>query len=109
MQWVFLGIAIVAEVAATSALKASNGFSQLVPSIVVVVGYALSFFLLSLALKTMSVGVCYAIWSGVGIVFISLIGYVAFHQTLDAPALVGMALIAAGVFVINAFSQSATH
>ena len=109
MNWLYLAIAIVAEVIATSALKASDGFSRLAPSIVVVVGYAIAFSCLSLTLRTIPVGVAYAIWSGVGIVLIALVGYFSFNQALDAPALIGMALILAGVLVINLFSQSAAH
>mgnify|MGYP000942937033 CR=1 FL=1 len=107
IEWGYLAVAIVAEVIATSALKASESFSRLGPSIVVVVGYALAFFMLSLTLRAIPVGVAYAIWSGVGIVLISLVGWVAFGQVLDAGALVGMGLIIAGVAVINLFSQTA--
>jgi small multidrug resistance pump len=107
--WLCLGIAIVAEVVGTSALTASDGFSKPVPSIVVVIGYALAFYLLSLTLKTIPVGVAYAVWSGVGVALIALIGWLVYGQRLDAPALLGMALIVAGVLVINLFSASARH
>jgi small multidrug resistance pump len=107
IEWGYLTVAIVAEVIATSALKASESFSRLVPSIVVVAGYAVAFFMLSLALRAIPVGVAYAVWSGVGIVLISLVGWLAFGQMLDAPAVIGMALIIAGVVVINLFSQTA--
>ena len=106
MQFVYLAIAIVAEVVATSALKASNGFTAWQPSVVVVIGYAVSFYFLSLALRTIPVGVAYAIWSGVGIVLISVIAWVIYRQALDAAAIVGMALIIAGVAVINLFSTT---
>jgi len=109
VNWLYLAIAIVAEVIATSALKASDGFSRLAPSIVVVVGYGIAFTCLSLTLRTIPVGVAYAIWSGVGIVLIALVGYFAFNQVLDAAALIGMALILAGVLIINLFSRSAAH
>jgi small multidrug resistance pump len=109
MQFVYLGIAIVAEVIATSALKASQGFRVLGPSVLVVAGYAVSFYFLSLTLKTMSIGIAYAIWSGVGLVLISLVAWWLYGQALDAAALVGMALIAAGVAVINLFSKSVGH
>lgn len=109
MQFVYLVIAIVAEVAATTALKASDGFKVLLPSAIVVVGYAVSFYFLSLTLKTMSIGVAYAIWSGVGLVLISLAAWWLYGQALDAAALAGMALIAAGVAVINLFSRSVSH
>ena len=108
-DWMYLAVAIVAEVIATSALKASDGFSRLAPSVVVVIGYVIAFVCLSLTLRTIPVGVAYAIWSGVGIVLISLVGYFAFSQALDAAALVGMALIVAGVLVINLFSRTAGH
>ena len=107
IEWGYLATAIVAEVIATSALKASESFSRLGPSIVVVAGYGLAFFTLSLTLRAIPVGVAYAIWSGVGIVLISLVGWLMFGQVLDAGAIVGMGLIIAGVAVINLFSQTA--
>ena len=106
MPFAYLALAILAEVVGTSALKASNGFTVWAPSAVVVVAYAVSFYFLSLALRTIPVGVAYAIWSGVGIVLISTIGWVAFRQRLDAAALVGIVLIIAGVAVINLFSST---
>ncbi|MET0856046.1 MAG: SMR family transporter [Telluria sp.] len=106
-KWVILGIAIVAETIATSAMKSSEGFTRLVPSMIVVTGYAVAFYFLSLTLKTIPVGIAYAIWSGVGIVLISLAGWALFGQKLDAPALIGMALIISGVVVMNVFSTSA--
>jgi small multidrug resistance pump len=109
MQFIYLAIAIVAEVAATSALKASAGFRVLLPSLIVIVGYAVSFYFLSLTLKTMSIGIAYAIWSGVGLVLISVVAWWLYGQALDAAALIGMALIAAGVAVINLFSRSVGH
>ena len=109
MTWLYLAFAIVAEVAATSALKASEGFTRLGPSVLVVVGYGIAFFLLSLTLRTISVGVAYAIWSGAGIVLITLIAWVFQGQKLDAPAIGGMALIIAGVLVMNLWSKSAAH
>ena len=109
VQWLFLSIAIVSEVVATSALKSSNGFTQLWPSIIVVAGYAAAFFFLSLTLRTMPVGVAYAIWSGAGIVLITLIAWLVFGQRLDLPALFGLALIIAGAVVLNVFSKSINH
>ena len=97
-------IAILSEVAATSALKACDGFKNLGPSIVVVIGYGSAFYFLSLALKTIPMGVAYAIWSGIGIVLISLVGWLAYDQKLDLAALAGMGLIIAGVFVLNVLS-----
>ena len=108
-QWLFLSIAIISEVVATSALKSSNGFSQLWPSIVVIAGYAAAFFFLSLTLRTIPVGIAYAIWSGVGIVLIAVIGWLVLGQALDPPAIVGLALIIMGVVVLNVFSKSLTH
>ena len=109
MHWLYLAIAIVAEVTATSFLRASDGFTRLVPSIVVMIGYGLAFFFLSLTLKDIPVGVGYAIWSGVGVTLIATIGWIFLGQKLDAPAIVGMALIVAGVVVMNQFSKKVTH
>ena len=106
---VYLTIAIIGEVIATSFLRASAGFTQLVPTAVVVVGYGVTFYFFSLALQTIPVGIGYAIWSGVGIVLVSIIAYFAYGQSLDVPALVGIGLILAGVLVINLFSQSSAH
>lgn len=108
-NWVFLFFAIVSEVAGTSALKASEGFTRLWPSVIVVVGYGIAFYLLSLTLRTIPVGVAYAVWSGIGIVLITLVGWLVFGQKLDAAALIGIALIAAGVAVMNVFSSTAGH
>jgi len=108
-NWLFLGGAILAEVIATSALKASEGFSRLGPSALVVAGYGIAFYLLSLTLRTIPVGIAYAVWSGVGIVLISAIGWFRFGQSLDMPALIGIALIVAGVVVLNVFSKSVAH
>ena len=107
--YLYLAIAIVAEVAATSALKASEGFTRLGPTLIVVAGYGLAFYCLSLVLRTVPVGIAYAIWAGVGIVLIALIGWLVLRQPLDAPAVVGIALIVAGVVVIQLFSKSTAH
>jgi small multidrug resistance pump len=104
-----LAIAIVAEVVATTALKASDGFSRIAPSVVVVAGYAAAFYFLSLTLRTIPVGVAYAVWSGVGIVLIVALGWLIHGQTLDLAAVAGMALIIAGVLVINLLSNAAGH
>lgn len=106
MPYVYLAIAIVFEVIGTSALKESDGFTRLGPSLITAGAYAISFTLLGLTLKTIPVGLAYAMWSGVGIVLITIIGWLRFNQSLDTPALLGLALIIAGVVVINAFSQS---
>ncbi len=109
MHWTYLAIAIVTEVIATSALKATAGFTRVAPAIIVVLGYGVSFYCLALTLRTVPVGLTYAIWSGVGIVLISLIGFVVYRQTLDAAAIAGIVLIIAGVLVINLFSRSMPH
>lgn len=105
--YAWLGIAIVAEVIGTSTLKASEGFTRLLPSVVTAIGYGVAFYCLSHSMKTVPVGVGYAIWSGVGIVLITAIAWIAFKQRLDLPALAGMGLIISGVLVINLFSKSA--
>lgn len=107
--YLYLGAAIVAEVIATSLLKTSEGFTRLWPSVATVIGYAISFYCLAQTLGSIPTGVAYAIWSGVGIVLISLIAWLVFGQALDAPALLGMGLIVAGVLVINLFSKSVAH
>ncbi len=107
MNWLYLAIAIVSEVVATSALKASAGFTRLYPSLLVVGGYALAFYFLSLTLRTIPVGVAYAIWSGVGVVLVCLLGWLVYGQKLDMPAVAGIGLIVAGVVVLNAFSSAA--
>ena len=109
MKWVYLLLAIVSEVVATSALKSSESFSRLWPSVLTVVGYGVAFYLLSLTLREMPVGIAYAIWSGVGIVLVSLAAVVLFGQKLDLPALIGMGLIVTGVIVINVCSKSVVH
>lgn len=107
--WLTLAAAIVAEVVGTSFLKASHGFTKPLPVLAVVVGYGLSFYLLSLTLQTIPVGVAYAVWSGVGLVLIATIGWLAYGQSLDLPAFIGMGLILAGVVVLNIFSTAAAH
>jgi small multidrug resistance pump len=109
MEWIYLLIAISAEVTATSTLKLTEGFTKLAPSIVVGAGYIVSFFFLSLTLKHFSVGITYAIWSGVGIVFVSIIAYFFYKQNLDLPAMIGIGLIIIGIAVINLFSKSIAH
>ncbi|WP_456282473.1 SMR family transporter [Cupriavidus sp. JZ107] len=109
MHWIYLAIAIIAEVIATTALKAAAGFTRPLPSLVVVTGYAIAFFCLSLTLRSVPIGIAYAIWSGVGIVLVSVAAWLLFGQRLDLPALLGIALIMAGVLVINLWSKSVTH
>jgi len=108
MAYVYLIIAIAAEVAATSALKASEEFSKLLPSIIVVVGYSTSFYFLALTLRHLPIGIAYALWSGLGIILVTLVGIVIYHQTPDLPALIGMGFIITGVAIINIFSTM-TH
>ena len=105
----FLVIAIFAETVGTSALQASQQFTRLAPSVIVVIAYAFAFYFLAFALKFMPVGIAYAIWSGLGIVFIAIIGFTIFGQRLDLPALLGITLILTGILVIHLFSSSATH
>ncbi|HEV2514725.1 MULTISPECIES: SMR family transporter [unclassified Devosia] len=109
IAYAYLAVAIVAEVIATTALRAADGFTQLWPSLISIVGYVVAFYFLSLTLRSMPVGIAYAIWSGVGIVLISLAGWLIYKQLLDLPALIGMGLIMAGVIVINLFSKTAVH
>jgi len=106
MGYIYLAIAIAAEVIATSALKASEEFSRLWPSVLTCIGYAIAFYALSLSLRTISVGVAYAIWSGLGIVLITIVGWVFFRQSIDAAGALGMAMIVAGVAVIQLFSAT---
>jgi small multidrug resistance pump len=109
LHYVYLAIAIVAEVIATSALTKSDNFSRLAPSLMAIAGYAIAFWFLSILLRTMPTGVVYAIWSGVGIVLIAAVGWVWFKQALDVPAMIGVSLIVAGVVVVNMFSESVRH
>ncbi|HEY0843825.1 MAG TPA: multidrug efflux SMR transporter [Noviherbaspirillum sp.] len=109
MHWLYLAIAILSEVVATSVLKAADGFTRLVPSMIVIAGYACSFYFLSLTLRGIPLGIAYAVWSGVGLALVSLIGWIVYHQPLDGPALIGIGLIVAGVMVLNLFSKSVPH
>lgn len=109
MNWLYLGIAIVAEVIGTTALKATDGFSRIVPSLIVAIAYGASFFFLSLTLKTIPVGIAYAVWSGVGIVLIVLAGWWLYGQAIDAAGMVGIAFIGAGVVILNTLSKTSVH
>lgn len=102
----YLAVAIVSEVIATSALKASQGFSRPLPLLVVVAGYGLAFYCLSLTLRAIPLGVAYAVWSGVGIALITLVGWVVYKQALDIGAIIGIALIICGVVVLQLFSKA---
>jgi small multidrug resistance pump len=108
-QWIFLSVAILSEVIATSTLKATGEFTRVLPSIIVVVGYTCSFYFLTLTLRTIPIGIAYAIWSGVGVSLIALAAWVFYGQELDLPAFVGIALIVAGVVVLNVFSKALPH
>lgn len=105
MAFLYLALAIVAEVVATSALKATEGFTRPGPTLIVVVGYAIAFYMLSLVLRTMPVGIAYAIWAGLGIVLVALVGLVVYGQRPDLPAVIGIGLIVAGVVTIQLFSS----
>ena len=109
MNYWLLFLAIVAEVIATSALKASDGFTKFIPGIIVVAGYGAAIYLLSLVLRSLPVGITYAIWAGLGIVLIVIVGAIAFKQIPDLPAIIGMTLIVAGVLIINIFSKTVSH
>jgi small multidrug resistance pump len=109
MTYLYLAVAILAEVIATSSLRACEGFTRLWPSVVVVAGYAIAFYFLSLTLRSMSVGIVYAIWSGAGIILVSIIAWILFGQKLDVAAIIGISLIITGVAVINLFSKSVAH
>lgn len=106
---IFLAVSIIMEVIATTALKASDGFTRLLPGVVTVICYAIAFWCLTIPMKTMPTGVIYAIWSGAGIVLIGLVSWIVYGQKLDMPAITGMALIIGGVLVINLFSRSLEH
>lgn len=107
--YLLLLVAIVAEVVATSALKASENFTRLLPSLIVVIGYGAAFTCLSLTLRTLPLGVAYAIWSGVGTALVAVVGWLVYKQQLDLPAVLGIALIIAGTIVLNLFSKVSTH
>lgn len=106
MPWLYLIIAITGEVIGTTALKASDGFSRVGPSVIVVIGYAIAFYFLALVLRTVPLGVTYAIWSGVGVAAVTLIGWLVYGQRLDLPAVLGIGLIVAGVMVLNLWSSA---
>ncbi|MBB3192304.1 DMT family transporter [Halomonas cerina] len=109
MTYVYLALAIVAEVIATSALKASDSFTRLWPSVTVVVGYGLAFYLLALVLRSLPVGIAYAFWAGLGIVLVTLVGLLVYGERPDLPALLGLAMIIGGVVVIQVFSSVSAH
>lgn len=109
MTYLYLALAIIAEVVATSALKSSAGFTRLWPSVTVMVGYGLAFYLLALVLRTLPVGIAYAFWAGLGIVLVTLVGILVYGEKPDLPALLGLAMIVGGVVVIQVFSSVSPH
>jgi small multidrug resistance pump len=106
MKWIYLSIAIVSEVIASSALRASDGFTRVGPTLALLIGYGISFYFLSLTLRTIPMGIAYAVWSGVGILLICMVGWLIFGQKLDWPAIIGLTFIVAGVVILNVFSKS---
>lgn len=108
-NFLFLALAIIAETVATTSLKMSEQFTRLWPSVVTVAGYAAVFYFLSFALRTIPVGVAYAVWSAAGIVLVTVVGMVVFKQTPDLPAVIGLSLIVAGVVIVNLFSKMSAH
>lgn len=108
MPWLYLIVAIAGEVVGTTALKASDGFTRFGPAVIVVIGYAIAFYFLALVLRTIPLGVTYAIWSGLGVALVTLIGWLVYGQRLDGAAMLGIGLIVAGVVVLNVWS-GATH
>ncbi|MCH9825100.1 MULTISPECIES: DMT family transporter [Lentibacter] len=109
MPYLYLAIAVAFETIGTSAMQASQQFTRLWPSVLVIVGYAISFYFMALTLRYMPVGIVYALWSGLGIILIALIGYAVFGQKLDLPAIAGLGLIIAGIVVIQLFSNATAH
>ncbi|EKE87659.1 DMT family transporter [Idiomarina xiamenensis] len=108
-NWIFLSIAIVGEVIATTALKSTHGFTKLIPSIVVLLGYAISFYFLSLSLKSIPVGIAYAVWAGLGVVLVTFIAWLIYGQKMDVWSFVGVGLIIAGVAILNLLSKVSVH
>ena len=109
MPYLYLAIAVAFETIGTSAMQASQQFTRLWPSVLVIIGYAISFYFMALTLRYMPVGIVYALWSGLGIILIALIGYSIFGQKLDLPAIAGLGLIIAGIVVIQLFSNATAH
>jgi small multidrug resistance pump len=109
MAYLYLALAIITEVIGTSALKASKEFTAVGPTVIVAVGYGLSFYFMTLALRTIPIGITYAIWSGIGIVMIAVVGFYLYKEVPDIPAIIGMGLIIAGVAVIHLFSKTVSH
>lgn len=106
MTYIYLAIAILAEVTATSALKASDEFTKIIPVLIIVIGYGVAFYFMTLVLRTLPLGITYAIWSGMGIVLVAIAGVFLYQQIPDTPAIIGMTFIIAGVVIINIFSKT---
>lgn len=109
MTYLFLAIAIIAEVTATSALKASDEFTEIIPTMIVIVGYGAAFYFMTLVLRVLPIGITYAIWSGLGIVLVTVVGFLFYKQALNIPTIIGIGLIISGVVVINIFSTAINH
>ena len=109
MAYLYLAFAIVSEVIGTSALKASNEFTKLIPSLIVLVGYSLAFYFMTLTLRTIPLGVTYAIWSGAGIVLVAVVGVVVYKETPDLPSMIGMGFIIMGIMIMHFFSKTVGH
>ncbi len=109
MSYIYLAVAIIFEVIGTSALKVSEEFTRLVPGVVVVIGYGISFYFMALAFRTIPIGIAYAVWSGFGMVLVALIGVIVYKQILDAPAVIGMILVIAGVAIMHLYSKVLIH
>lgn len=109
MHYLYLFVAITAEVIATSMLKNTNEFTKLFPSLIVIIGYLFSFYFLALTLRVVPVGIAYAIWSGLGIVLVSIVAYFVYNQSFDLPAIIGVTLIISGVIIMNLFSKTIAH
>jgi Membrane transporters of cations and cationic drugs len=107
--WLFLSVAIAGEIIGTTALKVSDGFTRLYPSLLVAIGYAVAFYFLALTLRAIPVSVAYAIWSGVGIVLIAVVSWLLFGQKLDLPAMIGIGLIVSGIMIMSIFSNTTSH
>ena len=109
MAYLYLALAILAEMVATSALKASEEFTKLVPSTIVLIGYGVAFYFMTLVLRTIPIGITYAVWSGIGIILIAIVGAIFYKEIPDLPAIIGMGLIVSGVIVIHLFSKTVSH
>lgn len=107
--YIILAVAITAETLATTMMKASHGFTKLIPSVIVIIGYSISFYGLSQVVKVMNIGIAYAIWAGMGIFLVSVMSFFIYRQRLDIPAFMGLACIAIGIIIIQLFSKSVTH